>query len=191
MQKNNQPAWQRAARAVPSLLASVLLIGLGTPPLHAQVKGNLEQRPGAEKVVTTTTTYEGWTVTCTQAEGAEEKSCSANFRIVNQQNNQNVLVWLFGRNAKGEPLSEFLTLTDILIKPGLAVSLDGGKPVNAEFISCGTGGCRAAMMLDDKVISRMKAAKSVNIDMTRIDGQVIQFSFPIPGIEPALADVGF
>ena len=50
---------------------------------------------------------------------------------------------------------------------------------------------KAALALDGDRIELMRSAKSVRIDLTRLDGQVIQFKFDVPGIGPALSDLGF
>lgn len=183
---------QVRARRLP-LLAVALIMACALPAgVSAQEEGGAAQQPADGKTVTTqTTTYKGWTVVCTSTEGAEEQVCSANFRVVNQQNNQNMLVWLFGRNPAGEPLAEFNTLTDVLIKPGVVIALDDGDPLKAGYVSCATGGCKASLALDKEIIGRMKEAQNVRVDMTRLDGQVVQFKFDVAGIESALAAIGF
>lgn len=181
-----------AARISAALaLGCLALGGVAGPALPQESKGNAEQPPAPQTVTTRTTTYDGWTVVCTAAAGTDKRTCSASFRIMNKEKNQNILVWLFGRNAKDEPLMELVTPTDVLIKPGVALIIDGGEPVKAEFVSCGTRGCKAALALDEDGIELMRSAKSVRIDLTRLDGQVIQFNFDVPGIGPALSDLGF
>ena len=178
-------AWCRLAGIAAVLLAVGLASGTAVQAEDVAVE------PNPKTVTTRTTTYSGWTVVCTEDAAKPEQVCSANFRVINKQNNQNILVWLFGRNAAGEALLEFNTLTEVLIKPGVVVVLDEGEPLRAEFISCGTAGCRATLPLDKEIIGQMKEAKKARIDMTRVDGKVIQLSFDIAGIAPALDDIGF
>jgi invasion protein IalB len=152
-----------------------------------------EARPGAEsttKTVTTTTTHGGWTVTCSEGGTAPDKSCSANFRVINKKNNSVVLVWLIGRNKDGKLLAEFLTLTDIMIQPGVMVTIEEAKPVKADYVSCTSKGCKASLDLTPNLVRQMKEAKKAKLDMTILDGQVIQFAMDIPGIDKALADLG-
>lgn len=144
----------------------------------------------ATKTVTTTTTHGGWTVTCSEGGTAPDKTCSANFRVINKKNNSVVLVWLIGRNKDGKLLTEFLTLTDIMIQPGVMVSIEEAKPVKAEYVSCTTKGCKASLDLTPQLVRQMKAAKKAKIDMTLIDGQAVQFAMDIPGIDKALVDLG-
>jgi invasion protein IalB len=152
-----------------------------------------EARPGAEsttKTVTTTTTHGGWTVTCSEGGTAPAKSCSANFRVINKKNNSVILVWLIGRNKDGKLLAEFLTFTDVMIQPGVMVAIEEAKPVKADYVSCTPKGCKASLDLTPNLVRQMKEAKKAKIDMTILDGQVIQFAMDIPGIEKALADLG-
>ncbi len=141
-------------------------------------------------VTTTTTTHGGWTVGCTQAGDPVVKTCTATFRVFDKKTNQNLLVWVLGRNREGQLLAEFLTATEVMVQPGVVLVLDDGKPVKADYVECGSRGCKARLLLADDVLGRMKSAKKARIDMTRLDGKVIQFSIDIPGTDLALRDLG-
>ncbi|MEP9386026.1 invasion associated locus B family protein [Mesorhizobium sp. KR9-304] len=153
-----------------------------------------ETRKSAEgntsTTVTTTTVHEGWTVTCNEGGAAPAKMCSASFRVINKQNNAVVLVWLMGRNAAGKPLAEFLTPTDVSIQPGIAVAFEESKPVKADYVSCTKKGCKASLDLTNSLVGQMKTAKKAKIDITLVDGKIVQFSVDIPGIDKALTDLG-
>lgn len=174
-----QPAPDRPApqRSQPSLVA------------QAAAPENKAAMP-TTSTTTTTTTHGGWTVTCSEAGNPPAKVCSASFRVINKQNNQNLLVWVFGRNKEGKLLAEFLTLTDVLVQPGVVVTLDDGKPIKADYVECTSRGCKARLEMTPNLVRQMKGAKKARIDMTRLDGQVIQFSMDIPGIDLALGDLG-
>ncbi|MBX3584733.1 MAG: invasion associated locus B family protein [Rhizobiaceae bacterium] len=143
-------------------------------------------------VTTTTTTHGGWTVSCREAGEMPQKTCSAEFRAVSKQNNNaTVLIWLLGRDAKGKLLAEFVTPGDVLIKPGVSVVIgEGGKPSNAEFVSCSTKqGCRASMEVTPKLARDLKQATKVTVGLTLINGQVMQVAMEVTGIDKALADL--
>lgn len=139
---------------------------------------------------TTTTTHGGWVVVCNETGAPPSRVCSANFRVVNQQTNSNILVWLVGFNAEGSLLSEFLTLTDVLIQPGVVVTIDQGQAARAEFVECSTTGCKARLAMTPELVLRMKAAQRATIEITRLDGQIVQFQMEIPGVDGALAALG-
>lgn len=179
------------SRAAASLLAAGGLALLLASAAVAQTKGDVEQSGGDTSVTTTTTRHGGWTVVCSRAAGQEADNCNASFRVINNQNKANLLVWLFGFNAQGEKLIEFRTLTEVLIQPGVVVEIPDGEPLRASYVSCGTSGCQATLTLDDGMIESLKAATTATISMTRTDGKVIQMKMEIPGIDLALRDIGF
>jgi invasion protein IalB len=190
-----------ASRAAASLLAAGGLALLLASTAVAQTKGDIEQPAGDSTVTTTTTRHGGWTVVCTRAANQEKEICNASFRVINNQNKANLLVWLFGLNAQGEKLTEFRTLTEVRIQPGVVVELEGSaemratykdsEPLRAAYVACGTGGCQASLNLDGDMIERLTDAKTATISMTRSDGQVIQMKMDVTGIDLALRDLGF
>ena len=149
--------------------------------------------PAAETTTTTTTTrHGGWTVTCRVGGDPAQKRCSAEFRVVSKENNNAlVLAWLLGHNAEGRLLAEFVTPTDILIRPGVAVSFNDGKALRAEFVSCTSRqGCRASMELTPKITRNLKSAAKARIGFTLLNGKVMEVGVDIPGVDLALADLG-
>ncbi len=149
------------------------------------------QSDAANTTTTITTTRGGWTVTCNQAGDPPVKTCSAEFRVVGGDKKQTVLIWLIGRNKEGRLLAEFVTPSDILIKPGVAVTLDDGKPVQAEYISCtARQGCRASMELTPKIVRDLQAAAKAKIGITLLNGKVMDVQFEVTGTDLALADIG-
>lgn len=179
----------------------------GSPPAHAQPAASgspsvrqgeapellAQASPDAPATTTTTTTiHGGWTVSCRVGAEPAQKACSAEFRVVSKENNNAlVLVWLLGRNAQGKLLAEFVTPTDILILPGVAVSLDDGKALKAEFVSCTSRqGCRASIELTPKITRDLKAAAKAKIGFTLLNGKVMEVGIDIPGVDLALADLG-
>lgn len=159
----------------------------------AQAETGKASRSGAvegESSTRTTKNFGGWTVICNESGEPVQRVCSANFRVINQQNKANVLVWLVGFNAGGELLSEFMTLTDVQIQPGVSVTLENGEPLTANFVECSTRGCKARLVVSDKVLAQLKASSNATIAITRLDGQVIQFQMQIPGVDKALAELG-
>ena len=149
--------------------------------------------PAAPATTTTTRTrHGGWTVTCRVGGDPAQKRCSAEFRVVSKENNNAlVLAWLLGRNAEGKLLAEFVTPTDILIRPGVAVSFDDGKALRAEFVSCTSRqGCRASMELTPKITRELKSAAKAKVGFTLLNGKVMEVGVEIPGVDLALADLG-
>lgn len=175
---------QAAPRATPEQPAQ-------TPEKAPVIKAaQKEDAPAMPTVTTTTTTHGGWTVSCTEAGDPAAKACTATFRVFDQKTNQNLLVWVLGRNRDGQLLSEFHTATEVMIQPGVVLTIDDRKPVRADYVECSARGCKARLLLSDEIAEGMKTAGKARIDMTRIDGKVIQFTLDIPGTDLALRDLG-
>lgn len=174
----------------PSAGSSPSASGSGAAPgLMAQA----EPAPPTTTTSTTTTTttiHGGWTVTCSQTGDPPTKRCSAEFRVIDKDNKAVVLIWLLGRDKEGTLLSEFVTPSDILIRPGVAVTLGDEKPWKAEFLSCTTKqGCRASMELTPKLARDLKAATKAKIGLTLLNGKVMEIGMDIPGVDMALTDL--
>src|SRR5690606_3836938 len=98
--------------------------------------------------------------------------CSAEFRVVNKENQALVLIWALGRNAEGQLLSEFVTPSNVMIKPGVSVALDGEKATTAEYVYCTNNqGCRAAMDLPPRLIRSLRQAAKATIGIALSDGR--------------------
>lgn len=155
------------------------------PAAPTEAEGTMATNPN-----TTTQTYGGWSVVCNDSGDGQKPICTANYRVINTQTNSNILVWLIGRNAEGALLSEFLTLTDLLIQPGVVVTLEGAAPVKAEFVECMTNSCKARLEMTPEFVQQLKTAEKVTLDLVRLDGKVVQFGMDIRGADKALADLG-
>ena len=139
---------------------------------------------------TVTTQFGGWTVTC---EGAADQSgsvCSAAFRVFDKKSNATILTWLVGRNKNGELLTEFFVPTEVLIPPGLVMSLEDGPGYKAEFVACGRSGCKAALPLDAALATELANATKASLTLTASNGKATRFSMGIDGIGAALAELG-
>lgn len=156
---------------------------------QAAQKGSRDAN-GTAGTTTTTRTFGGWTVSCSEGGNAPARICSANFRVINKQNNSNVLVWIIGYDSQGQLLTEILTLSDVRIQPGVTVEAEGIEPARAEFVECTPRGCKARLEMTSELSSRLKSAEKATIAMTRIDGQVIRFEMEIPGIDQAMEELG-
>lgn len=164
------------------------------PPPNETKQVQLAQEQPAQSSTTTTTTSQhgGWSVSCTTAGEPAKKTCTAQFRVVSKENNNAlVLVWLIGRDAQDKLLAEFATPGDVLIKPGVTLSLDEAKAETAEYVSCTRNqGCRAAIELTPKLTREMKQAKKASVGITLLNGKVLRIGVDVNGIDQALTELG-
>lgn len=191
-------AWKTACRAGGLTGKAAMLCGAVAVSLSLTASPRAQESdaapaagPGRQSVTTTTTAYGNWEVVCTKSSQDKRETCAASFRVVNQQSKANLLIWMFGRNDKGKPLTEIFTFPEVLIAPGVAVSLEGAAPLKAEFVSCSGTSCKAAMTLDTARIRQLKQAKTAKIAVTQNDGKVLTFNLDVAGLGPALGGLGF
>lgn len=168
--------------------AAVTMTGQGLPETLAQTSPESPNAAADRKVVTVQ--YGSWKVTCEEAAGSASTVCSAAFRIVDQNSRRTILTWLLGRNRDNRLLTEFFVPTEVLIEPGVSFSLEDGPAYKAAYVACGASACKAALALDDALVSELSGATRATIALTASNGKVTRFSMAIDGIEKALAELG-
>jgi invasion protein IalB len=144
-------------------------------------------RAGAADRTTVTMQYGGWKVTCD--EGGEQTVCSAAFRILDQNTKQTILTWLLGRSSDGRLLTEFFVPTEVMIGPGVSVSLEDGPAYTADFVACGKSACKAVLPLDPALVTELASATKATLSLTGTNGKVTRFTMGIEGIDAALAEL--
>ena len=169
--------------------AAVTMSGQGLPETLAQSSPDSPNAATADRKVVTMQ-YGSWKVTCEEAAGSSSTVCSAAFRIVDQNSRRTILTWLLGRNRDNRLLTEFFVPTEVLIEPGVSFSLEDGPAYKAAYVACGASACKAALALDDALVSELSSATRATIALTASNGKVTRFSMAIDGIEAALAALG-
>ena len=172
-------------------MASVatIALALATGQAHAQShpQSGKSSRSATADRKTTTVQYGGWKVTCDEAVGQVRPVCSAALRIIDKERNATILTWLVGHSRDDRLLSEFYVPTEVLIAPGVGVSLEGGPRYKADYVSCGRSACKAVLPLDAALTSELANATTATLALTASTGKVTRFSMGIEGIEAALA----
>lgn len=169
--------------------ACILLALAGSAQAQEAADPEAAAVPAPQSVTTTATNHGGWEVVCTKTNLEKTSRCAATYRVVNQANKANMLVWIIGRNEKNEPLTEVFTFPEVLIQPGVSFILGDAKPLTAQFVSCSAGSCKAALALDAERIKMLKQARSAKVAVTQNDGKVMTFNLDITGIDGALKEL--
>jgi invasion protein IalB len=162
--------------------------GIGLPEALAQSAKS--SKIAAADRTTITMQYGGWTVTCDAVGGQSKQVCSADFRVIDKERNATILTWRVGRSRDDRLLSEFFVPTEVLIEPGVGVSLEDGPAYKADFVACGRSACKAILPLDAALASELASATQATLSLTASNGKVTRFSMAIAGIEAALAELG-
>ena len=179
-------------------VAAIVMSDLGLPEGVAQTSPETPEASEAaesSKVAaadrkTVTMQFGGWTVTCEEAADETRSACSAAFRVFDKKSNATILTWLVGRSKDEKLLTEFFVPTEVLIEPGVSMTLEDGPGYKADFVACGRSACKAILPLDAALASELANATQATLSLTASNGKVTRFSMGIEGIGAALAEMG-
>jgi len=141
------------------------------------------------KTQTTTTKIGGWSVVCNESGDPPTKVCSANYQLRDKKSNATIFTWLIGKNNEKKLMLEFFGPTEILITPGIAMTLDGGEAHKVDYVACGKTSCRARIAIDDGLLAELQAAKKAKIGIAAVNGKLVEFSLDTTGLDQALASL--
>lgn len=147
-------------------------------------KGSKITTPTADRR-TVTTKHGAWQVTCDEA--GDQRVCTAVFRVIDRKRNATILTWRLGHNSDGELLAEFFVPTEVMIRPGVQLTLGEGEAHTAAYVACGKAACKAILPVDGALAHDLGEAGEAKIAITTSQGKVTQFSMSIDGIGAAMA----
>lgn len=79
--------------------------------------------------------------------------------------------------GKPDPVVILTLPLGILLPPGIALTIDGGKARRYQVDRCLTSGCKAAFVLDPELLVRFKAG--IRADVTIQDGNRAPVTLPV------------
>lgn len=159
----------------------MIVVGAGAQTAPAGQAGS------TAPVRTETVVYDNWVVTCRdRLEKGSKKTCSASMQIKDSKSNNIVLVWQVGRNPAGEPTHVIRTPLGVRLKDGVQVALGGGKPRKLDYASCSQQGCEAIAPFEDGLSKELAGAKEAVVSFTLANGQAINVTVPLNGVDKAL-----
>jgi len=169
-------------------VTSVVMTGVGPPESSAQTSSKESKVATADRK-TVTMQYGGWTVTCEESGDQPRAICSAAFRVFDKASNATILTWLVGHNRDDRLLTEFFVPTEVMIEPGVSMSLEDGPAYKANYVACGKSACKAVLPLDAALATELAGATRASLSLTASNGKVTRYSMGIEGIEAALAEL--
>ena len=97
-----------------------------------------------------------------------------------------VLTWTVHINDNKQLVMMIQTPTGVLIAPGVELKLDKAAKRTIPFESCDTGSCTTSQVIDNNLMRDMSAATSVQVTVQAVNGNAINFNFPVKGTDKAL-----
>lgn len=174
-------------RFLTNAAASLLL--LAPFVLAAAPAASAQQAPAASTapVRTETVVFDNWVVTCRdRLEKGSKKSCVATLKVTESKSKKIVLLWQIGQNAAGVPTYLVRAPLGVRLKDGVQITIGKGKPRKIDFVSCGTNGCAATAPFEDAFGKELASAKEAVASFVLANGQTVNVTLPIAGIDKAL-----
>jgi invasion protein IalB len=140
---------------------------------------------------TEVTTYDSWSVTCTDTvEKVTNKVCRGVLEVVGQNPRRVLFVWMIGRDKKGVLRTVIQTPTGVQIPKGVGIKLGDQPAKTIAYTSCIPQQCEAAIELDAAAMKKEAAVSSDAVaTIYARNGRGINFKFSIKGIDNVLASV--
>jgi invasion protein IalB len=106
-------------------------------------------------------THGAWQLRCGQPAGAKVEKC-AMVQSVKADDRPNVgLTVIFLRSFDGKTrILRVIAPLGVLLPTGLGLKIDNADVGNAPFLKCGPVGCVAEVVVDDKIMDKMKTGTS-------------------------------
>ncbi|WP_428029549.1 invasion associated locus B family protein [Ancylobacter sp.] len=178
-----------AKRAAGLLLAPFLFAGAPAALAQQQPAPAAQAAPAAAKppVRTETTVFDNWVVTCRSSiEKGAKKTCVASMKVTESKSKKTVMLWQIGQDKAGVPTYLVRTPLGVRLKDGVQIIIGKGKPRKLDYASCGKGGCEAIGPFDDGFGKELATAKDVVASFVLSNGQTVNVTLPIVGIDKAL-----
>lgn len=191
----------RAARLLARLSALTLLCTLPglaiaqeePAPSDAPVTIETPGATPAEDRVRMGEKFDDWQIVCEKVEAAPNGEVCASVQEV--RNGEKVALWMaigyFG--DQGTPAAIVRVPYDLAGQPlaftvsqGLGISIDGAEPARFNFELCAPNGCEARLLLDEALISAMKAGSKAGMLVTLGTGQVATINISLKGFTSGL-----
>jgi invasion protein IalB len=188
-----------ALRAIRGALAGAAILAIvaggGSIAAFAQAEGEAPADPPAPAVPPGPRdgkVLQDWTLRC-QLPQPDQEICEMRQRIVDQNGNRVVLA-VVGRLPNIDiPGLLILLPLGIPLPPGIFFKIDQGQEERVPVERCECEGCRIELLLDDRLLPRLKAGNQATVSFHIYDGEGEQPRVDVPisliGFSAALAEV--
>lgn len=198
----NDPLTRLDATSSVAVLAqdwrAVAAQGTQAPVRHAQAQPGQPAQPAAQPPATPAAPppapirteilkFDNWTATCHEfAEGTRKRTCTAQLQVQQSGSNQIIFTWIIFINDSKQLVTLLQTPTGVTIAPGVELKLEKAAKRTIPFETCDNGNCTATQVIDNNLARDMSAATTVQVTVVAVNGNQVNFNFPLKGIDKAL-----
>jgi invasion protein IalB len=162
-----------AKAALHPILATMLVVAGCGPAFAAQDKG--AEAPGPL-----------WSKQCASDGGAREICYVEQYAVAMPGNTVLLNVRMAFTGQGGRARLIMTAPLGVQLIPGLAMTIDSGKPVSLPFESCNAGGCRSIVELDEKSLDQIQRGANMTVRFVASDGKAYDIPVPLKGLSAAL-----
>lgn len=181
------------AAAVALAGASALAQTQKPQPARQQAQKPAAQQPAAEQpqrpTRTETRAFDNWSVNCAEFEKPRATRCSASLQVVQQQTKQVIFGWTISMADDKKLVGALVTPTGVLIDPGIELKLGKAKARKVGYTSCMQRQCAGTIAVDEALVREATQADGAEATIQAVDGRTIRFTFPVKGIDRAVAQL--
>lgn len=128
--------------------------------------------------------YGDWRLACPQP-SAKDGTCAMIQDVLDSNTRSEIAHMAFGRGRSGG-MEMIITMPyDVLLDPGMGLSV-GSDPVRVyPYQTCNGIGCVAAVPVDDKLVTSLRNAKDARLLFAALNNKPIGLSFSLSGFDAA------
>jgi invasion protein IalB len=140
------------------------------------------------EVGTVRSLHDNWQVRCQQAGSPPKEQCALLQSVVATDKPGVGLTVILLRTADAKSLLlRVLVPSDVLLPSGLGLRIDNEDIGRAGFVRCPANGCVAEVVVDDKLLQKLKTGKTATFIIFTVPDEGIGFPLNLSGISAGLA----
>ena len=144
----------------------------------------------ASPVLTETINFGFWFLTCRSNVGKKsKKTCSAELKIIDNDRQSTLFIWIIGLNMQGALYSVFQTPTGLDLAKGAHLKFDAGSTRTIPFSICEAQHCEVSAEMNRAFVDEAKKATEATVIVTTADGRQINFAIHLNGIGNVLSEI--
>ncbi len=130
------------------------------------------------------TRFEDWVVACDDSSG--EKKCSLSQTFTKAGTGKVVLAFIVTKDAEGKFKAVVFAPTQVLLAPGLTVTVEGVDPVNASYTYCSPQACVAEFPFTDAWVEAFRKLTSFSVSFEPVGQKPAAVNGSLKGFMAAL-----
>jgi len=123
-----------------------------------------------------------WQIRCDTPPGAQNEQCVLIQSVVDDHSDAGLTVIVLKTADQKSRLMRVIAPLGVLLPSGLGLKLDNQDVGRAGFVRCLPNGCVAEVVLDDKLLTQLRAAKTATFIIFKTPEEGIGFPLSLAGL---------